>query len=129
MNDAIVISTKIPEHDRKYVRVEYAIKAPRGMKIEVGNHAEGDLSFSGMSGDIEATTWHGQITLDLPGNERYSIDAHTRYGDVYSGISKVRIGAGACSTNDFTDTATAGTTAGAEHKLPRVSYAPRSAIS
>jgi hypothetical protein len=122
MNDAIVISTKIPEHDRKYVRVEYAIKAPRGMKIEVGNHAEGDLSFSGMSGDIAATTRHGQITLDLPGNERYTIDAHTQYGDVYSdfqGQDRRR----RLFHHDFTagvsssDTATGGTTAGAEHKL------------
>jgi hypothetical protein len=121
MNDAIVISTKIPEHDRKDVRIEYAIKAPRGMKIEVGNHAEGDLSFTGMSGDIEATTRHGQITLDLPGNERYTIDAHTRYGDVYSdfqGQDRRR----RLFHHDFTagassETATGGTTAGAEHKL------------
>jgi hypothetical protein len=126
MNEAIVISTKIPEHDRKYVRVEYAVKAPRGMKIEVGNHAEGDLSVTGMSGDIEATTRHGQITLDLPGDERYAIDAHTRYGDVYSdfqGQDRRR----RLFHHDFTDTAAGGTatggtaaggtTAGAEHKL------------
>ncbi len=128
-NGAIVISTDIPKHDRERVHVDYVVKAPRGMKIEVGHHAEGDVSFSGMLGDIDVTTRHGQITIDAPEDARYSIDAHSRFGDVYSDFE----GQGRrrhLFHHDFNAAVAAGTTAGgapggdssgaatgAEHKL------------
>ena len=113
---AIVISTSIPEHDRKKVRVEYEIKAPRGMKIEIGRHSEGDVNFVGMTGDIEATTRHGEITIDTPENTRYSIDAHSRYGEVYSDFEGQDRRHGLFH-HDFSGGDASGNAADAEHKL------------
>jgi len=114
--DAVVITTNIPEHDRNKVRVEYEVKAPRGMKVEVGRKSEGDVYITGMSADIAVTTRHGTITVDTPAEARYSIDAHTQYGDVFSDFEgqdrRHRL-----FHHDFTGGDAPSTATGAENKL------------
>jgi hypothetical protein len=81
--EEIVISTDIPKHDRRDVNVEYKIKAPRDSKIVI-SQAEGGVYVTGIAGDIDASVHRGQITLSLPENAAYKIDAHTKLGSVYS---------------------------------------------
>lgn len=65
------------------VTVEYHIRAPRNSHLVI-NHAGGQISVTGMTGDIEATSRRGDIVLLLPDLAAYSIDAHTKLGVVTS---------------------------------------------
>jgi len=68
------------------VTLEYHIRAPRNSHLVI-NHAGGDVSVTGMTGDIEATSRRGDIVLMLPELASYSIDAHTRFGLVTSDLA------------------------------------------
>jgi hypothetical protein len=109
-SDTLVISTEIPKHDKDAVQVDYVIQAPRATKIEV-SHAEGALFVIGIAADIHAVVHHGQITLNLPAGDAFTIAAHARIGDVYSEFDgtdpRHKLG------HNFTSTSDAGTA----HKL------------
>jgi hypothetical protein len=81
-----VIAADIPQHGRRKlnreVLVEYDIKAPRDSKIVIDS-GDGGLYVTGMAGDIDATLKQGQLTLVLPENAGYTIDARARIGGVY----------------------------------------------
>jgi hypothetical protein len=81
--DAILISTQVPRHDRSELKVQYFIKAPRESKIVI-DHGNGGVYVEGMAGDMQAALGQGQITLTLPENAEYAIDARAKAGDVYS---------------------------------------------
>ena len=68
------------------VAVEYRIKAPRNSRLVI-THADGFLSVTGMTGNIEATSSRGDIVLMLPDLAKYSIEAHTKIGLVTSDIA------------------------------------------
>src|SRR5580700_4386336 len=68
-----------PLREGSDVTLEYHIRAPRSSHLVI-NHAGGDVSLTGMTGDIEATSRRGDIVLMLPDLAAYSIDAHTRLG-------------------------------------------------
>jgi hypothetical protein len=80
--DEILISTQVPRHDRDELRVQYYIKAPRDSKIVI-DRGNGSVYVAGMAGDIDTTLKQGQLTLILPENAEYSIDARAKIGDVY----------------------------------------------
>jgi len=65
------------------VTVEYHIRAPRSSRLVI-NHAGGQISVTGMTGDIEARSHRGDIALMLPDLAGYSIDAHSKLGVVTS---------------------------------------------
>ena len=84
--DETAISTQVSPRDRRKasreVIVEYDIKAPRDSKvvIDAGN---GGVYVTGITGDMNATMKQGQLTLALPENAEYSIDARAKIGNVY----------------------------------------------
>lgn len=81
--DEIVISTQIPVHAKRNWELTYTIKAPRDSKIVV-DRGVGGVYVNGIAGDIDASVRHGQITLGVPENSEYKVEAHAKLGDVYS---------------------------------------------
>ncbi len=81
--DEILISTQIPRRNRGELKVQYFIKAPRESKILI-DRGNGGVYVTGMAGDMQATLEQGQITLTLPENAEYGIDARAKAGDVYA---------------------------------------------
>ena len=68
------------------VMVEYRIRAPRNSHIAI-SHADGYVSVTGMTGNIEATSRRGDIVLMLPDLTAYAIDAHTKAGVVTADVA------------------------------------------
>jgi hypothetical protein len=63
--------------------LEYRIKAPRNAALEV-DHASGEVHVTNLTGDIHATVRDGLITLNLPPEGVYDIDAKSGIGAVIS---------------------------------------------
>jgi hypothetical protein len=81
--DEIRISTQVARHDRSELNVVYNIKAPRDSKIVI-DRGNGGVYVTDMAGDMQANMKQGQITLTLPENAEYGIDARANAGEVYS---------------------------------------------
>jgi hypothetical protein len=87
----LVIKTDFPRHSvfspplRGGTRfdLEYYIKAPRDARLIVA-HDVGGVHVEDMTGDISVTARQGEITLRLPGDGQYTIDARSKLGDVIS---------------------------------------------
>lgn len=82
--DEILISTQVPRRDRGALEVMYYIRAPRDSKIVINGN--GGVYVIGMTGDIQANMQHGEITLTLPENAEYGVDARATFGEVYWGV-------------------------------------------
>jgi hypothetical protein len=65
------------------IELEYRVKAPRNARLEI-QHQSGEVHLEFMTGDIRVTDGKGQITLYLPEEGQYSIDALSRLGAVDS---------------------------------------------
>jgi hypothetical protein len=66
------------------VHVNYNIRVPRDSKLII-RQGIGDVVVYGVGGDIDATAKAGDILLQLPATEKYSIDAKNKAaGDIYS---------------------------------------------
>ena len=63
--------------------LEYHIKVPANAGI-VANHDLGDVNIDGVTGDIQVVLLQGTITLHLPEDEKYEIDARVDFGHVNS---------------------------------------------
>jgi hypothetical protein len=63
--------------------LEYYIKAPRNAGLTV-DHATGEVHVYDMTADIRATVRNGLITLNLPQEGLYDIDAKSKIGEVVS---------------------------------------------
>jgi len=89
-------------HGRKsHVTVDYRILAPRDSQLII-HHDAGYVWVDGMTGNIEAHSHSGDMTLLLPAAHRYSIDARTRLGDVssdFDGVGKSQFLVGERFTN------------------------------
>jgi len=59
--------------------VEYHIRVPRNSNVVI-THADGYVSVTGVTGNIEADNRRGDIVLMLADLAGYSIDAHTKIG-------------------------------------------------
>jgi hypothetical protein len=66
--------------------LEYHIKVPANAGI-VANHDLGDVNIDGLTGDIQVTLLQGTITLHLPEEQKYAIDAKVDFGHVNSDFS------------------------------------------
>lgn len=77
----VVVSTVTPKH--KDVQIEYQVHAPRNIALAI-DHKKGGVYVTGIAGDIQAKVGDGQITLRLPDNAAYAINAKSRTGSVYS---------------------------------------------
>ena len=84
----VVVTTGYPHHVFPFsmvlagagVDVEYRIKAPMDAPIVV-DHGAGEVNFYHVSGDIQAHVHNGGITLDLPQESQYGIDARAKWGN------------------------------------------------
>jgi hypothetical protein len=87
----VVISTAYPPRNsflhplsrRSDIGISYRIKAPRASKLII-DHNSGGVNIVDISGDIHATVTNGQITLTLPADGQYAINAQSKFGNVYS---------------------------------------------
>jgi len=66
--------------------VDYVIRVPRNSHLIV-DHADGYVSVTGVTGNIEANDRRGDIVLMLPDLAAYSIDAHTKVGVVTADLA------------------------------------------
>jgi hypothetical protein len=65
------------------IELEYRVKAPHNARLKI-EHESGEVQLQLMTGDIRVTDGKGQITLHLPEEGQYSIDALSRLGAVDS---------------------------------------------
>jgi len=63
--------------------IEYHISVPRNARLVI-DHGSGNVNVDGVQGDIEARARRGQITLHLPEDAMYNIDAKSTYGNINS---------------------------------------------
>jgi len=63
--------------------LEYRIKVPSSARF-IGNHAIGEVTIYGLTGDIEETMHQGALLLHLPEDAKYAINAKVDAGTVNS---------------------------------------------
>lgn len=83
--EELIITTDIP-HRRSISRIldlEYRIKVPMNAKLAV-DHGSGEVHVYNLTSDIHVVVHKGGITLGLPENGRYRIDAKSEVGSVTS---------------------------------------------
>jgi hypothetical protein len=71
---------RLPDND---FDLEYRIKVPMNAKLSV-DHVRGEVHVYNLTSDIRATDCNGLITLELPPDGSYDIDAKSKLGDVIS---------------------------------------------
>jgi len=84
----LVINTTYPSwtpifRGKTNLKLDYLIKVPRQSTLLI-KHGIGEVEVTNVYGDIEATASIGQISLILPEEQSYAVDAHVRIGDVSS---------------------------------------------
>ena len=84
----LVINTTYPSwapifRGKTNLKLDYLIKVPRKSTLLI-KHGIGEVEVNNVSGDIEATVSIGEISLRLPEDQSYTVDAHVRIGDVSS---------------------------------------------
>jgi hypothetical protein len=89
-NAMLVIDTKYPSWTpfrmfggKTNLNLNYLIKVPRQSTLFI-KHGIGEVDVTNISGDIEATASIGEITLRLPEENIYAVNARARIGDVSS---------------------------------------------
>jgi hypothetical protein len=88
--DELVITTDSPglplaSPSRRATSLEYYIKAPMNARL-AANHDTGEVHVDNLTSDIQVTVLNGGITLRLPQEGQYNIDARSDLGDVNSGF-------------------------------------------
>lgn len=89
--DELTITTQFPKHvlPMRLLRgvsafeLQYVIKVPRNARVFV-EHDSGNVHIDDVTGDVHAKNGFGQITLHMPQDGHYAIDAKTRLGAVDS---------------------------------------------
>ena len=77
----VVVQTIAPKH--KDVQLYYEVHAPANISLAI-DHGKGGVYVTGIAGDIQAHVRDGQITLRVPADATYAINAKSRIGTVYS---------------------------------------------
>ena len=78
--DEVVVSTAWAKHD---FDLEYRIKAPRTARLVI-EHKSGEVHIDGIAGDLHVTDHDGQITVHVPQDGQYAIDARAKLGAIDS---------------------------------------------
>jgi hypothetical protein len=86
----LIITTSFPSRKptrllrgKANVEMEYRIRAPRQTRVII-RHDIGDVEVNNIAGDVKVTTKVGEISLHVPSNARFALDAKARLGDVCS---------------------------------------------
>ncbi|HEX5080551.1 MAG TPA: DUF4097 family beta strand repeat-containing protein [Blastocatellia bacterium] len=90
----LVINTSYPSwtparmfRGKTNLDLDYLIKVPRQSTLFI-RHGIGEVDVTNVSGDIEATASIGEISLNLPEDQSYAVDARVRIGDVSSAFGQ-----------------------------------------
>jgi hypothetical protein len=85
--EGLTVTTVVPQHHRAGPSVsfdlEYRVKAPTNARLTVV-HGAGEVHVDNLTSDIRATIGKGEITLHLPQENQYGIDAKSKLGAVIS---------------------------------------------
>jgi len=91
--DELVITTDFPRHrlfppssplgSAVDFDLQYDIKVPRNARLTV-DHNVGEVHVENLLGEIRAIARQGEITLRLPADRQYAVDAKSDIGDVIS---------------------------------------------
>jgi len=86
-SDGLTVATDVPRqrHAGPSVPfdVEYRVKAPMNARLTVA-HDKGEVHVDNLTSDIHVTVRNGEITLHLPQENQYGIDAKSKLGAVIS---------------------------------------------
>jgi len=87
--DELVIATTVPRGftflappGSRGIGLQYRIMVPRSARLIV--NGSGEAHFFGVTGDIQAKMHQGEITVRLPEQAQYGIDASSKFGVVIS---------------------------------------------
>jgi hypothetical protein len=85
LGNDLVITTTSRRHWRRQPSVDvwYNIKAPRNARLAV-DHGAGEVHVDNLTSDIHVTVRNGGMTLHLPQDGQYGIDARSKLGGVTS---------------------------------------------
>jgi hypothetical protein len=78
-----VFPPPVPFLGGKHFELEYRIRAPRSASVIV-DHEAGEVHIDNITGDIRVKVQKGLISLRLPQDNTYSIDAKADIGNIYS---------------------------------------------
>ena len=92
--DDLVVKTGFPRHGMSVpplrgstdFDLEYYIRVPKAASIVV-DHDAGSVRIDNVTGDIRVTDRQGEITLRLPNEGQYLIDARSKFGSVISDLA------------------------------------------
>jgi hypothetical protein len=89
-NSLLVIRTIFPPRTparmlrgKTNANLRYVVKVPRQSSLTI-KHDVGRVEVADLDGDLEATNGVGEISLRLPGENQYAVDARAKIGDVSS---------------------------------------------
>lgn len=80
--EELVVTTDSPRHRGRF-DLEYHVKAPINARLAV-DHDTGEIHVVNLTANIQVTVHNGEITLSLPEQGLYGIDARVDAGDVTS---------------------------------------------
>jgi hypothetical protein len=78
--DEVVVTTAWAKND---FDLEYRIKAPRAARLVI-EHKSGEVHIDGITGELRVTDHNGQITVHVPQDGQYAIDARAKLGAIDS---------------------------------------------
>lgn len=84
--EEVVVTTEFPRHARELLHptdLEYRIKVPMDAKLSV-DHGGGEVHVDNLTSDIRVRVRNGMMTLMLPPEGQYAIDAKSHTGEVSS---------------------------------------------
>lgn len=89
----LVVHTEFPRYDSfppplpfrggAHFYLEYRVNAPRNARVVV-NHEAGEVHIDDIAADVRVEVLKGGITLRLPEDAQYAIDARTDNGSIFS---------------------------------------------
>lgn len=79
----LTIETKNMPFMKNNFSLEYKIKVPQSIYLKV-KHGIGEVQIKNMLADIEATVSIGELSVAMPENARFDLDARTKIGEVES---------------------------------------------
>jgi hypothetical protein len=96
-----------PLRGKTNMEVKYKIRLPLAARLDI-EHDIGEVNVKNVTGDHRITNRIGEVTLKLPDDNRYTIDARARVGEVDSdflGSSRRQVWVGEQYTTDRADRA------------------------
>jgi hypothetical protein len=78
--DEVVVTTVAPKH---FSDMEYRIRVPRNARLVI-DHNQGEVHIDGVTGEMHVTDRKGQITVHVPQDGQYAIDARAKLGAIDS---------------------------------------------